>query len=228
MTVLKIHFGKLTVKIYTKGERVLRVEAITHNARALACGCSLPKFAQIVAHLSAILNRFLEVVHCVHRAFISDDTLDQLPTPSDVGRTRVGGIDLNKPRLRAVMEAVLGVASSPNGFKVADVAGKVREILGIAPEAYTARQAAYDIKKLRGKQLLYKIEHSRRYRVSPAGLRTMAALLVLREKVIKPLLAGAGKSRGDREPQNPHPIDAQYEALQHQMRNLFELIGIAV
>ena len=127
-----------------------------------------------------------------------------------------------------MIEAVLGVVSSPNGFKVADVAVKVREILGIAPEAHTARQAAYDIRKLRGKNLVYKIEHARRYRISPAGLRTMAALLVLREKVIKPLLAGAGKPRDDRKPKSQHPIDAQYEALQHQMLNLFELIGIAV
>ena len=228
LTVLKIHFGKLTVKIYTKGERVLRVEVIIHNARALPCGCSLPRFPRIVEHSITILNRFLEVVHCVHRAFISGDTLDQLPKPSYVGRTRVGGIDLNKPRLRAVIEAVLGMAASPNGFKVADVADKVREILNIGPEAYTARQAAYDIRKLRGKNLVYKIEHSRRYRVSPAGLRAMTALLVLREKVIKPLLAGAGEPRGDQKPKNQHPIDAQYEALQHQMLNLFELIGIAV
>jgi hypothetical protein len=115
---------------------------------------------------------------------------------------------------------------SPHGFKVADVTVKVREILGIDPEAYTARQAAYDIRKLRGKNLVYKIEHSRRYGVSPAGLRIMTALLVLREKVIKPLLAGAGTSKGDRKPKNQHPIDAQYEALQHQMLRLFQLIGI--
>ena len=72
-----------------------------------------------------------------------------------------------------------------------------------------------------------KIEHSRRYRVSPIGLQTMTALLVLREKVIKPLLAGASTSKDDQKPINQHPIDAQYVALQHQMRNLFELIGIA-
>jgi len=227
LTVLKIHFGKLTVKIYTKGERVLRVEAITHNARALPCGNSLPKFSQIVAHLTAILRRFLEVVHCVHKAFISDDSLDRLADPSCVGSTRVGGIDLNKPRLRAVLEAVIALAATPNGFKVADVAVKVREILGGDPNAYTPRQAAYDLKKLRGKDLVYKVDRSRRYQVSAESLRTMTALLVLREKVIKPLLAGVGHQHGER-PENLHPVDAQYEALQHQMVSLFQLIGIAV
>ena len=31
LTIFKLHCGKLTLKIYTKGERVLRIEAIAHN-----------------------------------------------------------------------------------------------------------------------------------------------------------------------------------------------------
>jgi hypothetical protein len=31
LTVLKAHCGKLTLKIYTKGERVLRIEVTVHN-----------------------------------------------------------------------------------------------------------------------------------------------------------------------------------------------------
>jgi hypothetical protein len=43
------HCGKLTLKIYTKGERVLRVEAIVHNTQELDCGRSLEKFPEIVS-----------------------------------------------------------------------------------------------------------------------------------------------------------------------------------
>ena len=48
LTIFKIHFGLLTVKAYTKGERVLRLEAITHNTKALGVGRVLDKFADIV------------------------------------------------------------------------------------------------------------------------------------------------------------------------------------
>jgi hypothetical protein len=41
LTVFKLHFGKLTAKIYSKGERVLRIEAIVHDARELRCGKEL-------------------------------------------------------------------------------------------------------------------------------------------------------------------------------------------
>ena len=228
LTVFKIHFDKLTVKLYTKGARVLRIEAIVHNARSLRCGCSLPKFPQIVAHLRNILCRFLEVIHCVDQAFISNDTLDRLANPSQVGRTRVGGLNLDQPRLRAVLTAVISLAPAPNGFKVADLATRVREVLGVGPEAYTSRQAAYDLKKLRGQHLVHKIDRSRRYRSTSDGLRTMTALLVLREKVIKPLLAGAGRPKRGRKPKQQCPLDAHYEAMRLQMCNLFQLMGIAV
>ncbi len=33
LTMCKVHFGLLTLKAYTKGERVLRFEAITHNTK---------------------------------------------------------------------------------------------------------------------------------------------------------------------------------------------------
>ncbi len=38
LTVFKLHFGRLTGKGYTKGERVLRFEAVVHNTAELAAG----------------------------------------------------------------------------------------------------------------------------------------------------------------------------------------------
>ena len=38
LTIFKVHFGKLALKMYSKGERVLRVEAMAQNAEALKCG----------------------------------------------------------------------------------------------------------------------------------------------------------------------------------------------
>jgi hypothetical protein len=214
LKVLKAHF-KLTVKLYTKGERVLRIEVIVHNARSLPCGCSLPRFPQIVAHLR----------HILQRALVSNDTLAHLANPLRLGSTRLGGIDLNKPRLRVVLEAVISLAAAPTGFKVADLAARVCAMMQLEPSAYTARQAAYDLKKLRGKQLVHKIGQSRRYETTPEGLRTITALLLLREKVIKPLLAGTGKPRRGRKPKHQRPIDAHYEAIRLEMCKLFQLVA---
>ena len=70
-------------------------------------------------------------------------------------------------------------------------------MLGPTAPAYQARHAAYDLKKLRAKGLIGKVASSRRYQAPPEGLRTIAALVVLRDKVIKPILAGTAKPTMD-------------------------------
>jgi len=41
LTICKLHCGRLRLKIYTKGERVLRIEAVAHDTAELDCGRSL-------------------------------------------------------------------------------------------------------------------------------------------------------------------------------------------
>ena len=116
LTIFKLHCGKLTLKIYTKGERVLRIEAVAHNTRELNCGRSLEKFPEVVWRLKSMLERFADALSCIDQCFIADELLEQLPTASQVGKTIVGGIDLNKARMRAVIEALIALSASPNGF----------------------------------------------------------------------------------------------------------------
>lgn len=228
LTIFKVHFGKLTVKLYTKGERVLRCEAVVHNTKALSCGRSLPKLPQMVAELKQILERFLDALQCVDSSFLPDGLLDELSQPGYVGKARIAGIDLSNIRMRAVMEAVISLAASPKGFTVSVLAVKVRENLGWSDEIYKPRHASYDLRKLRAKNWVRKIGKSRRYEIAPEGLKIMTALLVLREKIIKPVLSGAGKPKRGPKPKNQSPLDIQYRVLHSAMLTLFCMMGITI
>ena len=76
-----------------------------------------------------------------------------------------------------------------------------------------SRRAAYDIKKLRGEDMVQKIGVSRRYQPLPEGVRALTALVVLREKVIRPLLAASTRALIHSKLSNPTPIDQHYENL---------------
>ncbi|MEW6141500.1 MAG: hypothetical protein AB1733_25030 [Thermodesulfobacteriota bacterium] len=227
LTIFKIHFGKLTIKMYSKGESVLRIEVVVHNVKQLRCRKRVDRFPQIVVLLKGILERFLKALRWMDASFIDNMKLDTWPIASKVGQTRVGGLDVNRPRMRAVMEGVIGLSVNPRGFTASDLAGRVREILGDSIPDYHARHASYDLKKLRGKELVRRIKNSRFYEASPEGLRAMAGFLVLREKVLIPLLAGACNLKAGRKPSNRCEIDIHYENIQREMQNIFETIGIA-
>ena len=92
----------------------------------------------------------------------------------------------------------------PHGFAVGDFAAKVHAITGTSSAAYSVRQAAYDLRKLRGKQLVDKLARTRRYRDPPLAARTIAALLALRDQVIAPILAAVRSPRLDANPRTGH------------------------
>ncbi|MGH9629081.1 MAG: hypothetical protein ACRD7E_12225 [Bryobacteraceae bacterium] len=227
LTIFRLHCGKLTLKIYTKGERVLRIETVVHNTKELQCGRSLEKFPQIVVEAKGIIERFMNALSCIDQCFIADRMLEQLPAPSQVGKTKVGGIDLNKARMRSVIEAVIALSPSPGGFTASDLARQVRVLSRQSEIEYGPRRAAYDLKKLRGKKVVQRIGQTRRYESIPRGLRAMTALVVLRNKAVKPLLAAAQGLRPSRGAQNSSAIDTHYDTIRSAMRGVFQELGLA-
>ena len=121
----------------------------------------------------------------------------------------------------------LALAVAPAGFTVAEFTTKVRAMTGQTPEDYSTRQGAYDLRKLRGKQLVIKPGRTRRYHVPEVAARTITALLTIRDKVIAPLIAGIRTPRRGRPPKHWTKIDRDYETLRREMQTLLNHLGIA-
>jgi hypothetical protein len=174
LTVFKVHFGLLTLKAYSKGEHVLR-------------------FAEIVARLSAMLARSRRCSTASTSPSCPVRSWTSFPCPSRLGATRVGGIDLNKTRMRAVFAGMVALAASPKRFTVVALTQRVHSMTGQSD--YSTRQTAYDLRKLRAKRLVVKPESSRRYRLPPEAARSITALSVLRDQVASPILAAVRSPR---------------------------------
>ena len=227
LTVFKIHFGKLTLKIYDKGDRVLRVEIVAHNVKDLRCGALLDKLPRLLQTMEQYLNNFLNIVRAAHVSFLDEGTFDTLAAPTLRGTQRRAGIDLNKARMRQVVAAVVALAPKPAGFSVSDLARKVSEIAGPELPAYSSRHAAYDLSKIRGKGLVERIGKSRRYSTTPDGVATLTAYSILRDQVIKPLIAGVIRRQG-RPPKFIHPLDQHYQNLRVELYKTFDTLGLAL
>ncbi len=115
LTLFKLHFGSSTLKAYIKGEHVLRFEAVVHNTRALRCGRVLDNFPTIIARLAGMVDRFTTTLDCVDHTFIAEGFLDRLPASAQVEAPRVGGVEVNKPRIRAALSGVLATVRGTRG-----------------------------------------------------------------------------------------------------------------
>jgi hypothetical protein len=66
----------------------------------------------MLQRLQAMVVAFLDVVQAAHLSFVDGQQLDALAAPSVRGVRRTAGVDLQKPRMRAVAEAVIALAGS--------------------------------------------------------------------------------------------------------------------
>ena len=80
---------------------------------------------------------------------------------------------------QSVWEAVIALSAAPGGFTASRFAARVREC---GESDCRARQAACDLKKLRGKQMVRRVGDTRTYESASAGLKAITALPVLRDK----------------------------------------------
>lgn len=227
LTIFKVVFGKLLLKIYDKAGRLLRIEVTVTNVEELRCGKRLDKLPVMLAQLEQMVVNFLAAVHAAHLSFLDTGALDSLPAPTVRGTQRLAGVDLQKPRMRAVAQAVVALAPDPRGFTATDLAQRVQAQQGPAMADYAPRRAAYDLRKLRGKHVVERITRTRRYRVSPPGVRILAGLLILREHVLKPLLAGIHRPRRGHPPTRVAPLDVHYQKLQKEMLQTLRALKLA-
>jgi hypothetical protein len=227
VTVFTLRWGNLVLKMYDKGERVLRIEVKVLNTTALKVGKLLEKLPQMLARMQEMLVRFLGVVQAAHVSFIDAGQFESWAEPSQRGNRRLAGLDLNKARNRAVVQGLVALSSAPEGFTVPELAEQVRQRLNCSPEEYSTRRATYDLAKARGKGLSERVPGRCRYQCQPRQLRTLCAYVVLRDGVLKPLLAGAKCDRLHDPPKQMAPLDQQYVLLHAQMNRTFELLGLA-
>ena len=75
--------------------------------------------------------------------------------------------------------------------------------------------------------MVERVGKTRAYRATQAGLKAIAALVVLREKAIRPLLAAAQETRPSRGSQNPTALDRHYEAVRVSMASILRELGVA-
>ena len=208
LTIFKIHFGKITLKLYDKGQRVLRAEVVVHNTKELKCKRSVSNFGYMVNKLSTMMNNFMDNLCYTHVCLFNDDSFEQLTSPTRKGKQRLAGVDINKKRTIAVMETVLALGINPKGYTAKQISEMVKERLDNKQEKdYTPAKAAYDIRKLRAKGLVVKIGKSRRYKTTKKGMETIIAVLVLTQKTIPTVLSAINKETLSDSPQQIHNID---------------------
>lgn len=223
LTIFKIHFGRLTVKLYDKGERTLRAEVVVHNTKDLKCKRGIGSFGEIVEKLETIMGSFLSNLDHAHVATIDQGSFEEIAKPSQSGKNRLAGIDFNKARTKQVAAVLLALSTKPGGFTSKDLADEITHKCGIS---YSCRNASYDMRKFRGKAMVKKIKGSIRYLVTEDGVKIISAILCMLTKELPAILSIIKSPWTEQEKEQLSQMDEYLFAIQKECEKIRALQNI--
>ncbi len=159
------------LKQYLKEQRALRTETVIADTRDFGIGRRVNRRNwQALRAIGDDANRRLCDAQASDARPAPDVvTFAQVTRPSTTADgLQAPSLRFGDPRVMALLAALLGFGHILAGFTNAQLVQLVGTLLD-AP--YTARQATYDLRRLRRKGLIQRLPHAQRYHLTPLGRR---------------------------------------------------------
>ena len=215
---LQIHYKSSKAKAYLKEARALRVETTVNNAADFAVHKTLNAHNwRALRRVGAATNaRFLAALGEGQPDLPDPATLEEVVLPTIHHGQRAPGLRFGEPRTMALFASLAAFAHVIGGLTNKSLRAQMTVLW--QPD-YSSAQASYDLRRLRLKGFIDRIERTNTYRVTTHGLRIAAFFTHLAARVIVPALTDLAKLTRPR-PTAPRPLTAAWWAYERQLTNL--------
>ena len=232
--VIRSHYGNGFIKQYVRDHVDLRTEPASNNVADYGVKKAVENLPQLRQAMRAVIDNYLTVQQDILETFVDRGQLRKLSEPTVLPNgKRIPGLKIDNPRQLAVMHALVRFANIAAGsqFSTRDLHNHVAEALGVTMHQYTLGSLRYDLSKLRAKDLVKKVEHTRRYRLTREGYSICVVFLKLFERIYAPLTAGLLPSvpaDTKLQQQRRSQLDRLYQQLADDLEKLFAKVGLKI
>lgn len=169
-------------------------------------------------------RRLLRVQRLDHDPIAGTTALHEITEPviTDTG-TRVPGLRLAQQRSQALLTTLPIFRLQPAGFRNAELRPLIAELRGLPPDAITAGQITYDLRRLRVHGFIERIPHTHRYHVTDHGLHNALLLTRINDRLLPEALADIHNTAP-----TSRPLRAAAHTYQRELDNIAAKIGITV
>jgi hypothetical protein len=187
---LHVDYKHTTIKQYHKERQALRTETTINNTHDFGIGKRLTNLPAL-REIGFLANRrLLRVQRLSCDPITGADALAAITgTLTTATGIRVPGLRFAEQRSHALLSALLVFRCHPNGFTNKDLRALTAELRGLDPGSVSPGQMTYDLRRLKTRNLITRIEGSHRYRVTDHGLDTAKFLTCVHDRVLRTGLA---------------------------------------
>lgn len=183
---LVCYYKASRLKQYFKDHRALRTETVIGDTRDFGIGrrVTADNWKALRAVGQAANQRLCDAQATDAQPAPDVATLNRVTRPSvTTNGQRTPALRFGDPRVAALMSAIVGFAHLVAGFDNKTLAGLMA---GLLDTAYTSRQATYDLRRLRRKQLITRLPHSNRYQLTELGRRVAVLFTKAYGRILAP------------------------------------------
>jgi hypothetical protein len=188
--IIRIHYKHSALKQYLKDGRALRTEMVFNNTLDFGILRGVQHFAELVRLGSHFNDRLLEQEQISQDCFLSLQEMRKLGQSclSEDGQ-RASALRFADPRTMAVLEVLACHAYIPKEIGNSSLRGAVAQRLEGVLDTYSSAQMTYDLRRLRLKGLIERIDHSHRYHLTVLGMKVVTFFTKLYHRLFAPGLA---------------------------------------
>ncbi len=183
---MDVNYRDSRIKQYLKEGRALRIETVVNAPGDLGCQRRLRNLDELQAKARAANARLLAVQKAGQDCAISTSLFEHVAQPSLQEGQRVSALRFGDPRVMALTGALCVLVHTVVGFTNRSLCAQVSSLLD---GPYTSTQTTYDLRRLRLKGLIRRLDGTNRYLLTPEGVRVAAFYTKVHHRLLGPLLA---------------------------------------
>jgi hypothetical protein len=228
--VLRWYYRTSFAKQYVCGDqhadRILRTETCSNDTYHFDVGRRLENLQLLHEKLAAINDRCLDEQAELLASAVDTGQLAALAQPTLIGQRRIPGLKLHDDRVIRLLETVLNPRGFINHWTTRELHTRLVARHQLAADEYRLSQLRYDLSKLRAKGLVERIGKTRRYRLTPTGLKLGVLLVKLRTRLLGPLVSLIANPAPPPSTRRSNSVDIAYRELDMALDHLSAAIGL--
>jgi hypothetical protein len=183
---VNIGYKHSRTKEYFKEGRALRIETVVNDPTDLGVRRRLVHLPELQAKARDVNRRLLDHEHVGQGCVLASPAFERIAQPSLVDGRRAPALRFGDPRVQALAGALAITAHLIGGITNKTLRPLVAQLLD---QPYSRSRCCYDLRRLRLKGLIVRLEHSNTYVLTDDGQRFAIFYTKVHNRLLRPMLA---------------------------------------
>jgi hypothetical protein len=214
---INVGYKHSRTKEYFKEGRALRIETVVNDPTDLGVLRRIVHLPELQAKARDVNRRLLDHEHVGQGCVLASPAFERIARPSVTDGRRAPALRFGDPRVQALAGALAVTAHLIGAFTNRSLRPLVAGLLG---EDYSQARCCYDLRRLRLKGLIVRLQHSNTYVLTEDGQRFAVFYTKLHNRLLRPLLAAD-------QPPAPLQVRQALRVLDHAVTNYIDQARIA-